>query len=283
MDKFVYFWIPNFNSFKCNLKPQLKKQDISDNIENKRNILEIELLNNFDIKVKYNNQKYVLNYIIHNDKGIFIYKFKNIDKELLKIQIYHLFKEICHNHTSHNDEEDSLLQAYISDSDNNIKEAIEFYSQIYINKFKEYRNIINEFINVNLNEFKIDEIVVQKKLLLKAKEEILYALFLSKDSEFYYQFINFEKKFDILFEKLNLKESEKLFKVNNIINIWQFILAGLGIFLAIIGLYFAFNGADYNLQKIEQLKIEQLSKKIENQKQLIEKLNKQIIKMKDKK
>jgi hypothetical protein len=215
MDKFVYFWIPNFNSFKCNLKPQLKKQDISDNIENKRNILEIELLNNFDIKVKYNNQKYVLNYIIHNDKGIFIYK------------------------------------------------------------FKEYRNIINEF--------KIDEIVVQKKLLLKAKEEILYALFLSKDSEFYYQFINFEKKFDILFEKLNLKESEKLFKVNNIINIWQFILAGLGIFLAIIGLYFAFNGADYNLQKIEQLKIEQLSKKIENQKQLIEKLNKQIIKMKDKK
>lgn len=270
MHKFVYFWIPTYFEFNCNLRHQAKEQNISDDVENKQNILKLEFLENYDIKVKYNSNEYILKYILHESNGLFIYEFSNIDEELLKIQVYHLFKDICHIHNSHDNEEDSLLNAYISDNDKDIDNAVRFYCEIYIDKFKEYENVVNEFIDLNTNDFKIDEIKNQKELLLKAKEEILYALFLSKDTEIYNTFISFEKRFNILIEKLHLKETKKLFKVNDTINRWQFGLAILGIGL---GLYFGFNSANDKLQKIENEKIEKISKDLKQQSQLLQKID----------
>jgi hypothetical protein len=80
-------------------------------------------------------------------------------------------------------------------------------------------------------------------------------MFLSKDTNFYNIFVNFEKKFDILLDKLHIKETSKLFKVNDTINKWQFGLAILGISL---GIYFGITGANDKLQKIESNKIEKL-------------------------
>ena len=53
MHKFVYFWIPTYFEFNCNLRHQTKEQNISDDVENKQNILKLEFLENYDIKVKY--------------------------------------------------------------------------------------------------------------------------------------------------------------------------------------------------------------------------------------
>ncbi len=273
MHKFVYFWIPIYFEFNCNLRHQKKEQNISDNVENKQNILELKFLENYDIKVKYNNDEYNLKYINHESNGIFIYEFSNIDEELLTIQVYHLFKDICHIHNSHDNEEDSLLNAYISDNDKDVDKAVIFYCEIYIDKFKEYENVVNEFIDLNANDFKIDEIKNQKELLLKAKEEMLYALFLGKDTKNYNTFISFEKRFDIFIEKLHLKETKKLFKVNDIINKWQFGLAILGIGL---GLYFGMLGANNYLQKLEIKKINNILNNEERLKKEIERNNNNI-------
>lgn len=259
---YIYYWIPNKTLFSCDLKVQSKTLDISDNVEKEKNLLKIQFLENKNIEILYKNNKYILEYIQHTKKGMFVYTCDNqMNKELLKIQVYHLFKDICHIHNSHNEEEDSLLIAYISDK-LDINKSIEYYSQTYIEKFKQYENIINEFISQQSNEFEIITIQNQKKLLIKAKEELLYAYFLSKDTKYYELFINIENNFNILIEKLNLKESEKLFKVNNIINRWQFILAIIGLGLGIGGIYYALKGANATLQSNMNKNIKSISNKL---------------------
>jgi len=281
MSNYIYYWIPNNKYFNCDLKPFSKEENISDDVEDQINILKIDLLENKDLKVNYREKEFLLKYIEHTEKGLFVYKFDSIEnKELLKIQVYHLFKEICHVHNSHHDEEDSLLEAYISE-DLDILDAISFYCETYIQKFKNYEMVLEEF-ELDTENFKIDSIINQKRLLIKLKGELLYAFFLAKDTDYLSVFITIEKKIEILYKKLELSESGKLFKVNNTINRWQFFLGVLGILLGTGGIYYGFYGATSSSQKEVLNNINQFSEKIIVTTKKLETMNSEIVNLQEK-
>jgi hypothetical protein len=281
MLNYIYYWIPNNKYFNCDLKPFSKEENISDYVEDQKNVLKIDLLENKDLKINYREEEFLLNYVEHTEKGLFVYKFDNIeDKELLKIQVYHLFKEICHVHNSHHDEEDSLLEAYVSE-ELNTSDAISFYCETYIQKFKNYKLVLEEF-KVNTENFEIVSIINQKKLLIKLKEELLYAFFLAKDTDYLSIFTTIEKKIEILYKKLELVESAKLFKVNDIINRWQFFLGLLGILLGTGGIYYGFYGATGSSQQIVLNNINQFSEKIIVTNKKLETMNSEIINLQEK-
>lgn len=253
--KFITFWIPLEYSidFEKNftIKENKISKDITDGVEKSSNNLCLEIDENKNLKAIYQKESIVLEFYKYSKDGFFTYKTEDrLDEELLKVQIYHLFKEFYHIHKSHDKEEDSLIEAIIQEN-YDILEVKQHYINMYISKFENYELILNEYLSiVSLEKFdyKIDNINSLKILLLKAKNELNFAKFISKQDINFEKFISFQNSFEDLYNKLSIFETNKIIKTNDNINKWQFVLAFLGIILGVVGALFGFQGASEKLQ-----------------------------------
>lgn len=259
--KFITFWIPleysvDFN--KVNLEKNNKKsKNITDKVEKRSNILNLEIKKNNNINLKYQDIDMFLEFYSYNEHGFFTYTIKDkIDEELLKIQVYHIFKEFYHTHKGHAQEEDSLIEAIILDNFD-INKIKKHYIDGYLSKFENYKSIIEEYLlstTLEKYDYQIDMLSNLKNLILKAKNELNFAKFLSKQELEYEQFLSIEKSLDNFYNRLTVLETNKIIRTNDNINKWQFILAILGLILGLIGTYFGFYGATESLQN-EILKV----------------------------
>lgn len=248
--QYVTFWIPVESkvdfSILCPDLGSIKSQNITDEVETPTNLLTLEIITNNNLKVSYQENEFLLELHSYDEYGYFTYSYEeNIDQELLKIQIYHLFKEFYHIHKNHHDEEDALVEAYIS-SFFEIEKIKNYYIENYILKFESYEKILYEFLEddkIEDNSFDIEELSNLKFYLLKAKNEMSYAKFISQQSDNYEKMISYENNLNNLYENLSILESKKIINSNNKINKWQFFLSFLGISLGILGFYYGYNGA----------------------------------------
>ena len=260
--QYVTFWIPleykvDFSVF-CTDSTSIKSQNITDEVETSSNLLTLEIITNKNLKISYQENEFLLQLQSYDEYGYFTYTYKeNIDEELLKIQIYHLFKEFFHIHKNHHDEEDALVEAYISNSFD-IEKAKKYYIENYIVKFESYESILYEFLEdgkIEDNSFDIEELSNLKFYILKAKNEMNYAKFISQDNDEHEKMISYENNLNNLCEQLSIFESKKIINSNNKINKWQFFLSLLGISLGILGFYYGYNGATSQSQNNVTAKI----------------------------
>lgn len=255
--RYVTFWIPleyevDFDLFEADSQ-KVKTQDLTDEVENSTNKLTLQILDNKNLQISYHEDQFLLTLHSYDRYGYFTYSYTDtIDDELLKIQVYHLFKEFYHIHKNHHDEEDALVEAFISKT-YDIKEIKKHYISNYELKFESYESILYEFLedkSIEDNSFDIDELSNLKEYILKAKNEIAYAKFISKDSDKYALLVSYENNINNLYERLNIIESKKIISSNDKINKWQFFLALLGICLGIVGIYYGYSGATSKNQEV---------------------------------
>ena len=154
---YISFWIPLTNTI--NFEEEFKKNNgksftsqISDGLENKENTLFLEINENKNITVKYLAKYYNLKYCGSNEYGIITYKLKKngLDssfQDLLEVQLYHAIKSFFHLHEYHEDEQDSLLHAKISEYIESKDDLIEHFSNEYEKKIDKYQGRI-ELISV---------------------------------------------------------------------------------------------------------------------------------------
>ena len=126
--------------------------------------------------------------IVSNDKGFIIYKLNLDDDEqdflcerfrvTMPKAIYHFIKNFFHNHQFHNADDDSLLDAYFSESEINLADAvhvgkiIHVYINSYVNKYAGAILLSREILNeANQNITKGYKLEATRNELLLAIEK----------------------------------------------------------------------------------------------------------------
>ena len=172
-ESYYVFWIPSIYHVE-DLKPLRRfiEEDISDD-ENNKHIISILLKENWDISIKNAIGTASLNYISHSRNGLISYKYEETDSSLSFIRneipnaVYHLIKGFFHDHEHHDAKADSLLNAFVSDKEVNIKtennEVLLHYLKLYEKKFTAYSNQISSLYKA-----------VQKNSKEKGKKHILF-------------------------------------------------------------------------------------------------------------
>lgn len=271
---YISFWIPLTNTidfeeeFKRNKGKSFTSQ-ISDGLENTENTLFLKINENKNISVKYLDKDYELEYYESNEFGIITYKLtKNgLDpsfKDLIEVQLYHAFKSFFHLHEYHEDEQDSLLHAKISEHIESIDDLIEHFSKEYEKKIDKYQGRI-ELISVetilnlfNSKKYKILQalavVASAQRTILKIQSELIYYNFLIKgfkdtNKYKYYKniYIRYVTHFDISYRHYEILDNVLDTEYSKIINKYQFYLGFGGLVasfvLGAIGIWYGYNGA----------------------------------------
>ncbi|WP_323589588.1 hypothetical protein [Aliarcobacter butzleri] len=271
---YISFWIPLTNNidfeeeFEKN-KDKSYSSQISDGLEIKENSLVLKINQNKHLSVDYLGKSYILEYCGSYNFGIISYKLNKNTlepnfRDLLEVQVYHAFKSFFHIHEYHEDEQDSLLHAKISENNESIDILVEHFSKEYEKKIKMYQKRI-ELISVEtiLKSYKTKEYEIHQSLLvissaqktiLKIKSELIYYNFLIKnfqDSNKYKFYNNIYTRhfthFDILYKHYEILDNVLDTEYSKIINRYQFYLGFLGIIASIglgaIGIWYGYNGA----------------------------------------
>ena len=207
--KFCALWMPTeyHREIICLNKNSIH-ENISD-IESKKNLVEINLLDNQDIHIysKTFKKELTLHFLEKSSNGIFLYEFEDIIlcKEINKyfigdefpVALYHCIKSFYHIHEHHSDSVDAITKAYIFPDNNkpNIKDfdnkALIHYLENYEKKFSTYRTYISRAYN------RIEEIKKKKKykysVYTNYYPNILRLLSRAKGEEIYYNSLNNSK------------------------------------------------------------------------------------------
>ena len=271
---YISFWIPLTNTI--NFEEEFKKNNgksftsqISDGLENKENRLFSEINENKNITVKYLAKYYNLKYCGSNEYGIITYKLKKngLDssfQDLLEVQLYHAIKSFFHLHEYHEDVQDSLLHAKISEYIESKDDLIEHFSKEYEKKIDKYNKRI-ELTSVetilklfNTQKYKIlqalDVVASAQRTILKIQSELIYYNFLIKGFEDtnkykYYKniYIRHLTHFDILYKHYEILDNVLDTEYSKIINRYQLYLGFGGLVasfvLGAIGIWYGYNGA----------------------------------------
>lgn len=158
--KYVSFWIPTLIK-KETFSPRKKKIErvnISDPLFRNHHVDLCMEENSLSFNITFDNNEVVSFLFIGQDSsGFLIYEIKGAllnewHLSSIKQPIYHLFKELFHDHEFHDDEQDSLLFAYIFDADvvnisRFVEDSFKHYISIYYHKCIAYQNSIRKDID----------------------------------------------------------------------------------------------------------------------------------------
>lgn len=265
---FVYYWVPTpVHISNGSLAPSFyfSRAVISD-LNNKTEIF-LYISKMLDLYITLSIDKvpietHTLKYVNSNDAGLIVYKIPdNVSQEtlqIIKIQSYHLYKNYFHDHEFHDDNHDSLLQAYISSNQYDDQKAVENYCRQYDEKFDAYKQLLSENDpNIVLDYYKKLSIInVHTEAISMAKNDIhdmlgemIYADFLTQYANereyvdvakiYGTKFSRFKKDFELLYKRYELLYENIQLSNSVSINQFQTYLAvggiGLGVISIIIG------------------------------------------------
>ena len=261
---YIYFWTPttydNANNIYKPNQPNPKEVELSDIKNNIKLFLSLNLSENLDLYVEiYGENGYRKNIYCEFQNafsnGMFLYKISdklnNIDKELLKIQVFHVFKSFYHTHIFHAANSDKILgEAYISTSPNKLQNAIEHYLKTYQQKFEAEREMLRKIPkNTIIKHFKetadivstMKKIEIIKSRLIRIRGELIFANYLARNYYRSYNKINYidlfrkeEKFFELITYDID-RLTEKIQVIySTIINNKQTFLAILLFILSIV-------------------------------------------------
>lgn len=264
MDKeelYLYFWIPITSDSINGFQPyELRKERVLSDLEKRERLhLRLYINDKKDLSIEVVSEggyrrSIECTFFSNEKNGLFIYKvndsLENIDKDLLKTQVYHLFKSFFHEHIFHSPNDDRILGcAFTSKDPNSSIKAIEHYLNIYQEKFQVIDKLLQKInIHTLLKDFKKNldiEEFLKKTDLLKSRikntyGEMVFASYLAKDfsrktdDSKYIDFLLKEKEFlsmvekdiEYNFQKVSIAYSDMSSKKQNY----------LAIFLTVVGI-----------------------------------------------
>ena len=202
---YVYFWVPATydNASDTSIEKAKKIEKILSDVKRgtrQELYLLLHLNTNLDIQIAaYTPEGYRFEtsceYINHYPNGMFVYRIpdglENIDRTLIRKQVYHHFKSFFHEHIFHNPNDDAILgDAYLSEKHDDLQGAMEWYLDTYRKKYKALRDflyqfpkkrIVDNFYQDSDIQMAIKRIGIIQKVTRQGYGEFLFALYLSKD------------------------------------------------------------------------------------------------------
>lgn len=271
MASYFYYWVPTqvFINFTIpniiKTKHHLPAKVISD-IGEDFSVSSIIDPSSFNLEITIAKNDIIIETIpmlckSYHSNGIVIYEvtesLSNKTKEILELQAYHQFKSYLHIHSHHDDNEDSLVHAYVTHNHlAPIDDAIQHYCLLYEKKFVQHHHNLShhtpKYLSKKYHELHdprsiIPRISLAKEIIYRAYGEMIYAEFLmstfsydQKRTEYTMIFKKHQKEFDILHNKYQQLLENINIDYSRIITNYQNILAIGGLLLGIIGVVISF-------------------------------------------